>query len=441
MPNIVVIGAQWGDEGKGKVVDIITPHVNVVVRFSGGNNAGHTVVVGREKYVLHTIPSGILHNGRRCVIGCGVVVDPGSLIEEMESLVQRGVELDGSLYISKNAHLIMPYHPALDRASEAKLGKRRIGTTGKGVGPAYVDKAARVGIRMADLLDERLFREKLEFNLGQKNRLLREIYDAQTFTVDEILNQYLRYAGWLAPYITDTALLLHRWIDSGYSVLFEGAQATMLDIDHGTYPYITSSSTTAGGAATGTGVPPTKIHGVLGVAKAYSTRVGGGPFPTEMTGKLAETIRARGNEYGATTGRPRRCGWFDAVVARYAVRINGFDTVALTKLDVLDQCETVKVCTGYRWRGEVISDFPDEERAMAELEPVYEDISGWMSSTVGARNEVDLPAKARRYLERLEELIGVPFCLISTGAQRAETILCEDSPLLRWYPSVRSSIM
>jgi adenylosuccinate synthase len=441
MPNIVVIGAQWGDEGKGKVVDVITPHVNVVVRFQGGNNAGHTVVVGREKYVLHTIPSGILHNGCRCVIGCGVVIDPGSLIEEMESLVQRGVTLDGNLYISKNAHVIMPYHPALDRASEAKLGARRIGTTGKGVGPAYVDKAARVGIRMADLLDERLFREKLEFNLAQKNRLLREIYDAQTFTVDEILNQYLRYAGWLAPYITDTALLLHRWIDSGYSVLFEGAQATMLDIDHGTYPYITSSSTTAGGAATGTGVPPTKIHGVLGVAKAYSTRVGGGPFPTEMTGKLAETIRARGNEYGATPGRPRRCGWFDGVVLRYAVRINGFDTVALTKLDVLDQCETVKVCTGYRYRGDIITEFPEEQTAMGAIEPVYEDISGWMSSTVGARNEVDLPAKARRYLERLEELIGVPFCLISTGPQRAETILCEDSPLLRWYPSVRSSIM
>ncbi|PYN24089.1 MAG: adenylosuccinate synthase, partial [Candidatus Rokuibacteriota bacterium] len=379
--NIVVIGAQWGDEGKGKVVDVITPHVDVVVRFSGGNNAGHTVVVGREKYVLHTIPSGILHNGRRCIIGCGVVIDPGSLIEEMESLVQRGVSLDGNLYISKNAHLIMPYHPALDRASEAKLGKRRIGTTGKGVGPAYVDKAARVGIRMADLLDERLFREKLEFNLAQKNRLLRDFYDAETFGVEAILNQYLRYAGWLAPYITDTALLLSKWIESGYSVLFEGAQATMLDIDHGTYPYITSSSTTAGGAVTGTGVPPTKIHGVLGVAKAYSTRVGGGPFPTEMTGKLAETIRARGKEYGATTGRPRRCGWFDGVVLRYAVRINGFDTVALTKLDVLDQCETLKLCMGYRWRGDIITDFPGEETALAELEPVYEDVEGWMTST------------------------------------------------------------
>jgi adenylosuccinate synthase len=441
MPNVVVVGAQWGDEGKGKVVDVMTPQVNVVVRYQGGNNAGHTVVVGREKYVLHSIPSGILHPGCRCVIGCGVVLDPASVIEEMESLVQRGVTLDGNLYISKNAHLIMPYHPALDRASEAKLGKRRIGTTGKGVGPAYVDKAARVGIRMADLLDERLFREKLELNVAQKNRLLREIYDAETFSVDTILNQYLRYAGWLAPYITDTALLLSKWIDSGYSVLFEGAQGTMLDLDHGTYPYITSSSTTAGGAATGTGVPPTRLHGVVGVAKAYTTRVGGGPFPTEMTGKVAEQIRARGNEYGATTGRPRRCGWFDGVVLKYAVRINGLDTVALTKLDVLDQCETVRVCTGYRWRGDVITDFPEEETAVAELEPVYEDISGWMTSTAGAKNEVDLPAKARRYLERLEELIGVPFCLISTGPQRAETILCEDSPLLRWFPGVRSGIL
>jgi adenylosuccinate synthase len=441
MPNIVVVGMQWGDEGKGKVVDVITPHVDVVVRYQGGNNAGHTVVVGREKYVLQSIPSGILHRGCRCVVGCGVVVDPGSLIAEMESLVQRGVTLDGNLFISKNAHLIMPYHPALDRASEAKLGARRIGTTGKGVGPAYVDKAARVGIRMADLLNEPLFREKLELNVAQKNRLLREIYDAQTFTVEEILNQYLRYAGWLAPYVTDTALLLTRWIESGYKVLFEGAQGTMLDVDHGTYPYITSSSTTAGGAATGTGVPPTRIHGVLGVSKAYTTRVGGGPFPSEMSGVVAELIRARGNEYGAVTGRPRRCGWFDAVVGRYAVRINGLDTVALTKLDVLDQCETILVCTGYRHRGEILTDFPEDETVVGEAEPVYEEVEGWRAPTAGAKNEVDLPAKARRYLERLEELLGVPFCLISTGAQRDETILCEDSPLLRWFPSVRSSLL
>ncbi len=440
MPNIVVVGTQWGDEGKGKVVDVITPNVDVVVRYQGGNNAGHTVVVGREKYVLHSIPSGILHSGCRCVIGCGVVVDPGSLIEEMEALVSRGVTFDGNLFISKNAHLIMPYHPALDLASEAKLGARRIGTTGKGVGPAYADKAARIGIRMADLLNESLFRGKLEVNIAQKNRLLRDVYDAQTFNVEEILNPYLRYAGWLAPYVTDTALLLWKWIEAGYSVLFEGAQATMLDLDHGTYPYVTSSSTTAGGASTGTGVPPTKIHGVLGVAKAYTTRVGSGPFPSEMHGEIEEQIRARGNEYGATTGRPRRCGWFDSVVLRYAVRINGLDTVALTKLDVLDHCETVKICTGYRYRGEIITEFPEDEALLNAVEPVYEEVSGWLSPTGGARNEADLPAKARQYLDRLEELIGVPFCLISTGAVRHDTILCESSPLLRWLPSVRSSL-
>jgi adenylosuccinate synthase len=359
----------------------------------------------------------------------------------MEALVRRGVTLDGNLFISKNAHLIMPYHPALDRASEAKLGARRIGTTGKGVGPAYVDKAARVGIRMADLLDEKVFRDKLEMNVAQKNRLLRDIYDAQTFTVEEILAPYLRFAGWLAPYITDTALLLTKWIDSGYSVLFEGAQGTMLDIDHGTYPYITSSSTTSGGAATGTGVPPTRINGVLGVGKAYTTRVGGGPFPTELEGPIGEMIRARGNEYGATTGRPRRCGWFDAVVMRYAVRVNGLDTVALTKLDVLDQCETVKICTGYRYRGDLITDFPEELSVVTGAEPVYEDVPGWMAPTTGAKSENDLPAKARQYIARLEELIGVPFCIISTVPQRAETILTDSSPLLRWYPSVRNSLL
>ena len=441
MSNIIVVGSQWGDEGKGKVVDVLTPYVDVVVRYQGGNNAGHTVVVGREKFVLQSIPSGILHPGRRCIIGCGVVVDPASLIDEMESLVQRGVVLDGNLFISKNAHLIMPYHPALDRASEAKLGKRRIGTTGKGVGPAYVDKAARVGIRMADLLDERLFREKLEANIAEKNRLLREIYDAPTFAVEEILGPYLRYAGWLAPYITDTALLLSRWVAAGYSVLFEGAQGTMLDIDHGTYPYITSSSTTAGGAATGTGVPPTRIHGVLGVSKAYATRVGGGPFPTELQGEAAELIRARGNEYGAVTGRPRRCGWFDAVVGRYAVRINGFDTIALTKLDVLDDCDVILVCTAYRYRGDLFTEFPDEERIWNEAQPVYEEMSGWETSTAGVRTLSDLPAKARQYLDRLSELVGVPFSLISTGAVRDDTILCEDSPLTRWFPALRSALL
>jgi adenylosuccinate synthase len=437
---VVVVGAQWGDEGKGKVVDLLAPHVHAVVRYQGGNNAGHTVVVGREKFVLHSIPAGILRRGPRCVVGCGVVVDPAALIEEMEALVRRGVVLDGNLFISKNAHLIMPYHRALDLASEAKRGERRIGTTGKGVGPAYEDKAARMGIRMGDLLDEPLFREKLAANLRQKNRLFSGIYDAPTFTVEEILGPYLRYAGWLAPYITDTTLLLNRWIGAGQSVLFEGAQGTMLDIDHGTYPFITSSSTTAGGAATGTGVPPTRIHGVLGVAKAYTTRVGGGPFPTELEGTLAELLRARGNEYGATTGRPRRCGWFDAVVGRYAVRVNGLDALAITKLDVLDQCETVKIGVGYRYRGEVLSEFPDEERVWSELEPVWEEMSGWRCSTAGLRAYADLPTKAREYLERLAELVGSEVCLISTGAVREDTILVDDSTLLRWFPSLRGSI-
>ncbi|MFQ5896913.1 MAG: adenylosuccinate synthase [Candidatus Methylomirabilia bacterium] len=436
MPNIVVVGTQWGDEGKGKVVDVLAPHAEVVVRYQGGNNAGHTVVVGKEKFVLHSIPSGILHRQCRCVIGCGVVVDPGSLIEEMEALVRRGVILDGNLFISKNANLILPYHRALDLASEAKLGRRRIGTTGRGVGPAYMDKAARMGIRMADLLDEPLFREKLEANVREKNRLLREIYDAPTFSVEEILGPYLRYAGWLAPYITDTALLLARWIEEGQSVLFEGAQGTMLDIDHGTYPFITSSSTTAGGATTGTGVPPTRIHGVLGVAKAYTTRVGRGPFPTELTGELADLLRARGNEYGATTGRPRRCGWFDAVVLRYASRVNGLDAVAVTKLDVLDECESVKICVGYRYRGELITEFPEEERIWREAEPVYEEMSGWLSSTRGLRFYDELPTKARQYLERLAELSGVEVSLVSTGATREDRILLEGSPLLRWFPGL-----
>jgi len=439
MPNIVVVGAQWGDEGKGKVVDVLASCVDVTVRYQGGNNAGHTVVVGKDKFVLQSIPSGILHPGCRCVVGCGVVIDPASLIDEMESLVRRGVSLDGNLYISKNAHLIMPYHSALDRASESKAGDRRIGTTGKGVGPAYTDKTARIGIRMADLLDEQLFREKLEFNVFQKNRLLREIYDAETFSVDAILHQYRRYAGWLAPYITDTALLLSRWIDAGASVLFEGAQGTLLDIDHGTYPFITSSNATAGGASTGTGVPPTKIHGVLGISKAYTTRVGEGPFPTELHGPAADLLRSRGNEFGSVTGRPRRCGWVDAITLRYAARINGFDSIALTKLDVLDACETVNICVGYRYGGDVLTDFPEEERIWHEAEPVYEEMSGWQSSTQGLRDYGDLPTKAREYLDHLSELCGVPFCLVSTGAGRDEIIMTPDSVLTRWYPALRGA--
>ena len=433
MPNIVVVGTQWGDEGKGKVVDLLAPHVNVVVRYQGGNNAGHTVVVGREKYVLHSIPSGILHPGCRCVIGCGVVVDPGSLIEEMEALVQRGVTLDGNLFISKNAHLIMPYHPALDRASEAKLGARRIGTTGRGVGPAYVDKAARVGIRMADLLDERLFREKLELNLAQKNRLLREIYDAQTLhgRGDPRTRTCATRAGSRRTSPTRRSCC-RRWIDSGYRVLFEGAQATMLDIDHGTYPYVTSSSTTAGGASTGTGVPPTQHpRRRSACAKAYTTRVGGGPFPTEMTGAVAEAIRARGNEYGATTGRPRRCGWFDAVVgalrgAHQRPRHRGAHQARRAR--PVRDAEGLRRATGYR--GETLTEFPEDETVRG-------------GGRARLRGDRGLACADHRREERGRSAgEGAALSRAARGAdrrrrsassrpapQRDETILCEDSPL------------
>jgi len=429
MPNIVVVGTQWGDEGKGKVVDVITPHVNVVVRYQGGNNAGHTVVVGREKYVLHSIPSGILHPHCRCVIGCGVVVDPASLIQEMEALVQRGVTLDGSLFISKNAHLIMPYHPALDRASEAKLGSRRIGTTGKGVGPAYVDKAARVGIRMADLLDERLFREKLEINLAQKNRILREIYDAQSFNIEEILNPYLRFAGWLAPYITDTALLLHRWIESGYSVLFEGAQATMLDIDHGTYPFVTSSNPVAGAACVGAGVGPRDIQEIWGVAKAYTTRVGAGPFPTELHDETGEEIRRRGGEFGTTTGRPRRTGWMDLVALKYAARLNTLSGLVVTKLDVFSGFDRIRVATRYRSQEEATFDrFPYHQSVLHHAVGEYDELPGWREDLADCRTPSDLPVNARDYLRFISEAVDVPITLIGVGPGREQVVWGDAVP-------------
>src|SRR5438445_11656267 len=437
----VIVGAQWGDEGKGKIVDVLSEHFTMVARYAGGHNAGHTVVVDGKKYVLQLVPCGVLRNGTKGVIGNGVVLDPIHFLKEVETLRQGGIKVEGNLFISNRAQVILPYHRMIELAAENAPGRVKIGTTSRGIGPSYEDKMGRRGLRVIDLLDKELLKKHIENACAEKNMIAHALFNSEPIDADSMYREYSEAAKKIAPFVADTAVILNKAIADGESVMFEGAQATMLDIDHGTYPFVTSSSTTAGGAVTGTGVPPTKIHGVLGVAKAYSTRVGGGPFPTEMTGKLAETIRARGKEYGATTGRPRRCGWFDGVVLRYAVRINGFDTVALTKLDVLDQCETLKLCTGYRWRGDIITDFPGEETALAELEPVYEDVEGWMTSTAGAKNEADLPAKARHYLERLEELIGVPFCLVSTGAQRDETILCEDSPLLQWYPSVRSSIV
>ncbi len=432
MPNIVVVGAQWGDEGKGKIVDLIAPCVDVVARYSGGPNAGHTVVAGDRRYVLQSLPSGVLRPGKRSVIGCGVVVDPAALLEEMDGLAAAGIRLD-QLYVSQAAHVILPYHQVLDQADD----QGRIGTTGKGVGPAYADKAARRGIRMGDLLDEALLREKLAANLELKNRLLRELYGHGGFALEELLGVLRGHGERLAPHIADTTLLFHQWMTAGATVMFEGAQGTMLDVDHGTYPYITSSSATAGGAAAGTGVPPTRIHGVLGVTKAYATRVGGGPFPTEVTGDLGDLIRARGKEYGSITGRPRRCGWFDAPLLRHAVRVNGLDTVAVTKLDVLDQCRRVLVAVAYRYQGALVRELPLDERALAKLEPVYEERPGWMAPTEGLRAWEDLPGRARDYLAWLQDLIGCEISLISTGPSRDETILIEASRLTRWFPELR----
>jgi adenylosuccinate synthase len=432
VPNIVVVGAQWGDEGKGKIVDLIAPCVDVVVRYQGGPNAGHTVVVGEERFVLQTLPSGVLRPGKRCVIGSGVVVDPAALLEEMDGLRAAGLDLD-QLYLSQAAHVITPYHQALDRATD----QARIGTTGKGVGPAYADKAARLGVRVADLLDPAVLREKLAATLPVKNHLLRGLYGHPGFEAEGLVRLLGGYAERLRPHVADTALLLHRWLRDGATVLFEGAQGTLLDVDHGTYPYVTASSATAGGAATGTGVPPTRIHGVLGVTKAYATRVGEGPFPTEVTGDLGELIRARGKEYGSVTGRPRRCGWFDAPLLRHAVRVNGLDTVAMTKLDVLDPCHRVRVGVGYRYRGSLLRELPLEARVLAEIEPVYEEREGWLGETAGLRAWEDLPGRARDYVSWVQDLVECEISLISTGPARDETILLPASRLLRWFPDVR----
>jgi adenylosuccinate synthase len=427
----VIVGAQWGDEGKGKVVDLVAPCVDVVARYSGGPNAGHTIVTEDRRFVLQLVPSGVLRPGKKSVIGCGTVVDPIGLVQELDGLAAAGVALD-QLYVSHAAHVILPYHRALDQA----VDQERIGTTGKGVGPAYADKAARLGIRVSDLLDEAFLREKLEAALPLKNQLLR-LCGRDPFEVEEVAKAVRGPAERLRPYVADTALLLHRWMRDGATALFEGAQGTLLDVDHGTYPYITSSSATAGGASAGTGVPATRINGVLGVTKAYATRVGAGPFPTEVTGDLGELIRARGKEYGSVTGRPRRCGWFDAPLLRHAVRVNGLDTLAVTKLDVLDPCHVVRVGVGYRYRGTGLDEWPGDERTIAALEPVFEERPGWLTETAGLRAWEDLPPRARDYLRWLEDLIECEISLVSTGPGRDETILVEPSNLTRWFPDLR----
>ena len=417
MSNIVLVGAQWGDEGKGKVVDVLTSDADYVVRYQGGSNAGHTVIVGGERYVLHLIPSGILHPDKKCFIGNGVVLDIAALVKEIESLEERGLTVKGRLFISKNSHLVMPYHKLVDQYTEKDKGSSKIGTTGRGIGPAYADKVLRVGIRTADLLCEETFCQKLTQNIDAFNAKYDEKLDFESIK-EEFKGLTLK----IQDYIADTSVLLNKVIAEGSKVLFEGAQGTLLDIDFGTFPFVTSSNSTAGGACTGTGVGPTRIDKVLGVVKAYTTRVGEGPFPTELNDAMGEEFRKVGEEFGATTGRPRRCGWFDAVLVRHAVLINGIDELAVTKLDVMDNMDEILICTGYRYQGQIITEFPYQANILTDSEPVYEKMSGWKSSTNRINRYEDLPLEARKYLERISELCGTKISMISVGPERSQSI-------------------
>ncbi len=422
MANIVLVGAQWGDEGKGKIIDLLTEQADFVVRSQGGANAGHTVVVGDEEFVLHLIPSGVLHPGTQCIIGNGVVVDPKVLIEEIDTLTSKGVHIDGNLYVSETAHIVMPYHKLLDGLREKLKGKGAIGTTLRGISPAYMDKVGYVGIRALDLLDEAAFREKLEINLVEKNLLLTKLYDHEPLDAEAIIEEYRAYAERIRRYVANTEIILNRAIAEGKEVLFEGAQGTLLDVDHGTYPFVTASSTTAGGACTGSGVGPTNIDIVMGVAKAYTTRVGSGPFPCEFTPEEDFIDRKLDREYGATTGRTRRCGWFDAVIVNHAVRVNGLNAIALTKLDVMDNCERIKICVAYDDDGQRLTDFPTDAAVLDRVRPIYEEMDGWLEPTKQIRSYDELPANARAYIERLQALINTPVEIISVGSERSETI-------------------
>jgi len=425
MPVLVVVGAQWGDEGKGKIIDLLTERADVVARYQGGHNAGHTVVVGMEEFILHLIPSGILHKGKKCIIGNGVVVDPAALIEEMDGLIKRGIKFDANLLISRNAHLIMPYHKAIDVASERLKGNKKIGTTGRGIGPAYADKINRRGIRMADLLSPERFREKLTINIGEANFLLERFYNAPLIHQDEVYAEYLQYAQRLKKYIADTTLYINEAVAKKKKVLAEGAQGTHLDVDHGTYPFVTSSSPTAGGACTGLGIGPNTISEIVGIVKAYTTRVGSGPFPTEQNNAMGEHLRERGREYGATTGRARRCGWMDTLIVRHAVRVNGFTSIALTKLDVLDTLDEIRICVGYKHKGKLYKEMPSDLEVLEQCEPQYISLPGWKQTTIGIKKYAQLPKKARVYVEKVCKLCGVKPSIISTGARRDETIILE----------------
>ena len=427
--NIAVLGAQWGDEGKGKVVDLLTPHFAVVARYQGGHNAGHTVYAGSTKIILRLLPSGILHSHVSCAIGNGVVIDPQALFTEIDELGRFGYDVANRLLISERAHVILPYHRELDLLSEARRGERKIGTTSRGIGPAYEDKIGRRGIRVCDLFDRAGLEQEIRENVQARNRLIKE----STLDWRPLFDQMLAYGERMKPWVTDISVFLAKTSAAGRAILFEGAQGTLLDIDHGTYPFVTSSNSTIGGVCTGLGVSPKMINGVLGVVKAYATRVGEGPMPTELLGASGDRLRDSGKEFGSVTGRPRRCGWYDAVVARYAARINGLDSVALTKLDVLDGLEEINVCTGYRYGKDVISEWPADLNVLARCEPVYHKLPGWSRPSSGVTRYEDLPREAQKYIAYLEDVTGVPISIVSTGSGRADTIIRERSAAAEWF--------
>ena len=426
MSVAVVVGMQWGDEGKGKIIDLLAENVDIVARYQGGHNAGHTICFNNKQFVLHLIPSGIFHEDKLCVIGNGVVVDPHALVDEMRQLEETGLNLEGRLIISDRANIIMPYHGTSDKGRESGSGFQKIGTTGRGIGPSYADKIARAGIRTCDLRDETYLAERLRANYDEKQKILQTLYRTELPEFNSLLDELMSYRETILKYIADTHTFMCDQISQNKNILCEGAQGTMLDVDHGTYPFVTSSNSTAGGACTGLGIPPTKIDRVLGVIKAYTTRVGEGPFPTELLDAYGERLGKVGHEFGATTGRARRCGWFDAVVARYGVHLNGVDALVLTKVDVLDGFDTIRVCSGYKYKGKVFSDMPADPEVIANCDPVYVEFDGWSESTLGIQDYDKLPQNAKNYIDRLSELVETPFMMISTGPDREQTILRES---------------
>ena len=425
MASVIIVGTQWGDEGKGKIVDYLAGKCEYVVRSQGGSNAGHTVVVDNIKYKLRLLPSGILYNDKVCIIGNGVVIEPKVFLGEIDALAEKKVNIS-NLKISNRAHVLMPYHRVLDELQEEDLGENKLGTTKNGIGPCYMDKASRLGIRIVDLMNKEVFAKKLKFNLELKNKLLKKLYNHDGFNYDELLKEYLEYADRLKPYVADTTTILNKAIKDKKNILFEGAQATMLDLDHGTYPFVTSSYPAAGGACTGSGVGPRKIDNVIGVVKAYSTRVGEGPFPSELNDDIGQAIRDKGGEYGTVTGRPRRCGWLDACVVKYASYVNGLDSIAVTRLDILDDLDKLKICVAYKYNGEILEGYPADLEILSKAEPVYEEFEGWKTSTREIREFDKLPENAKKYLKRLSEVIETEISIVSVGAGRDETIVIKN---------------